>query len=69
MASEEHNTTVKRRAYRKKGWKYLLDDNDHTAWIAKGHIGRCRRLHLSYLTGLTSRMSAKVKEKQNTVLA
>lgn len=46
MESKEYNTTVKRRAYRKKGWKYLLDDNDHTAWIAKGHIGRCRRFRV-----------------------
>lgn len=40
------NAEVKRRAYRKKGWKYILDDNDHTAWIAKGHIGRCRRFRV-----------------------
>lgn len=47
------NTIVKydgcygeRRVYRKKGWKYLLDDEDHTAWIAKGNIGRCRRFRV-----------------------
>lgn len=32
-----------RRLYRSKRWAYLLDDDDKTAWIVKGHIGRCRR--------------------------
>lgn len=36
----------KRSVYRKKGWAYLLDDDDHTAWIAKGHIGRCHRFRV-----------------------
>ena len=31
-----------RRTYRQGRFVYLLDDDDHTAWIAKGHIGRCK---------------------------
>lgn len=32
-----------RRIYRSRKWEYLLDDDDKTAWIVKGHIGRCKR--------------------------
>lgn len=35
-----------RRIYRKKGWEYLLDDEDRTAWINKGHISRCHRFRV-----------------------
>ena len=31
-----------RREYRQGRFVYLLDDNDHTAWIQSGHIGRCK---------------------------
>jgi len=31
-----------RREYRQGRYVYLLDDNDHTAWIKQGHIGRCK---------------------------
>lgn len=30
-----------RRSFHRKRWCYLLDDNNKTAWIVKGHIGRC----------------------------
>lgn len=40
MQSKPYN---KRRLFKFKNWSYLLDDNDKTAWIAKGHIGRCKR--------------------------
>lgn len=39
-------TAEERRVYRQKGWEYLLDDDDHTAWINKGHIGRRRRFRV-----------------------
>ena len=35
-----------RREYKQGKFIYLLDDEEKTAWIAKGHIGRCRRYHL-----------------------
>lgn len=35
-----------RRIYRNNGWEYLLDDEDRTAWINKGHIGRCHRFRV-----------------------
>ena len=35
-----------RREYRQGKFVYLLDDEENTAWIAKGHIGRCRRYRL-----------------------
>lgn len=35
-----------RRKYKHKKFLYLLDDEEKTAWIAKGHIGRCRRYRL-----------------------
>lgn len=35
-----------RREYRQGKFVYLLDDEEKTAWIAKGHIGRCRRYRL-----------------------
>lgn len=31
-----------RREYRQGRFVYLLDDNDRTAWILSGHIGRCK---------------------------
>ena len=31
-----------RREYRQGRFVYLLDDNNHTAWIQSGHIGRCK---------------------------
>ena len=31
-----------RREYRQGRFVYLLDDNDRTAWIQSGHIGRCK---------------------------
>ena len=40
MQSKPYN---KRRLFKIKNWSYLLDDDDKTAWIAKGHIGRCKR--------------------------
>ena len=33
---------TERRVYRIGRYVYLLDDNDHTAWIKQGHIGRCK---------------------------
>ena len=39
-------TAEERRIYQHKGWEYLLDDDDHTAWITKGHIGRRRRFRV-----------------------
>lgn len=39
-------TAEERRIYRQNGWEYLLDDDDHTAWINKGHIGRRRRFRV-----------------------
>ena len=35
-----------RREYKQGKFVYLLDDKEKTAWIAKGHIGRCRRYRL-----------------------
>lgn len=35
-----------RREYRQDGFVYLLDDEEKTAWIKKGHIKRCRRYRL-----------------------
>ena len=35
-----------RREYKQGKFVYLLDDDEKTAWIAKGHIGRCRRYRL-----------------------
>lgn len=35
-----------RREYRQGKFVYLLDDEEKTAWIAKGYIGRCRRYRL-----------------------
>ena len=35
-----------RRKYKQGKFVYLLDDEEKTAWIAKGHIGRCRRYRL-----------------------
>lgn len=29
-----------RRRYKCGDWEYLLDDDDHTAWISKGHTGK-----------------------------
>lgn len=37
---------TERRTYRQGRFVYLLDDNDHTAWIQSGHIGRCRSYHI-----------------------
>ena len=34
------------REYRQKRFVYLLDDERKTAWIKRGHIGRCRRYRL-----------------------
>lgn len=39
-------TAEERRVYRLRGWEYLLDDDDHTAWIKKGRIGRRRRFRV-----------------------
>lgn len=33
---------IERRKYKQGRYVYLLDDNDHTAWIEKGHIGRSK---------------------------
>ena len=35
-----------RRKYRQGKFVYLLDDEEKTAWIDKGHIGRCRSYRL-----------------------
>jgi hypothetical protein len=35
-----------RRKYKQGKFVYLLDDEEKTAWIGKGHIGRCRRYRL-----------------------
>lgn len=35
-----------RRIYRTRKFVYALDDNDMTAWIVKGHIGRCKRYRI-----------------------
>lgn len=35
-----------RRKYKQGKFVYLLDDEDKTAWIEKGHIGRCRKYRL-----------------------
>ena len=35
-----------RRKYKQGKFLYLLDDKEKTAWIAKGHIGRCRRYRI-----------------------
>lgn len=35
-----------RRKYKQGKFLYLLDDEEKTAWIAKGHIGRCKRYRL-----------------------
>lgn len=35
--------TAEHRTYRHKGWEYILFDAARTAWISRGHIGRCRR--------------------------
>lgn len=35
-----------RRKYKQGKFVYLLDEEEKTAWIAKGHIGRCRRYRL-----------------------
>lgn len=32
-----------RRLYRTQKWSFLLDDDDNSAWIVKGHIGRCKK--------------------------
>lgn len=37
---------IKLRTYRHKGWEYILVDEDHTAWITQGRIGRCRRFRV-----------------------
>lgn len=34
------------RTYRRKGWEYILNEEDHTACIKKGRIGRCRRFRV-----------------------
>lgn len=34
------------RTYRRKGWEYILNEEDHTAWITKGRIGRCRHFRV-----------------------
>ena len=34
------------REYRHDGFTYLLDDEDKTAWIQEGHIGRYHRYHV-----------------------
>lgn len=43
MKSKPYN---ERRFYRSRNWAYLLDDDDRTAWIVKGHIGRCKRFRI-----------------------
>lgn len=35
-----------RRFYSSRNWAYLLDDDDKTAWIVKGHIGRRKRFRI-----------------------
>ena len=35
-----------RRKYKQGKFVYLLDDEEKTAWIEKGHIGRCRKYRL-----------------------
>ena len=35
-----------RREYKQGKFIYLLDDEEKTAWIDKGHIGRCHRYRL-----------------------
>lgn len=35
-----------RRKHKQGKFVYLLDDEEKTAWIAKGHIGRCKRYRL-----------------------
>lgn len=35
-----------RREYKQGKFVYLLDDEEKTAWIDKGHIGRCKRYRL-----------------------
>jgi len=35
-----------RREHRQGRFVWLLDDTDRTAWIKKGHIGRCRTYHV-----------------------
>lgn len=35
-----------RREFRQNGFTYLLDDNEKTAWIKEGHIGRGHRYRL-----------------------
>lgn len=36
-----------RRIYRSRKWEYLFDDDDKTAWIVKGYIGRYKRFRIS----------------------
>lgn len=36
----------KRRFYRCRNWCYLLDEEDRTAWIVRGHIGRSKRFRI-----------------------
>lgn len=43
MKSKPYN---ERRLYRNGNWIYLLDDDDRTAWIVKGHIGRSKRFRV-----------------------
>lgn len=43
MKSKPYN---ERRLYRCRNWKFLLDDEDKTAWIVRGHIGRCKRFRI-----------------------
>lgn len=43
MQSKPYN---ERRMFSFKNWCYLLDDGDRTAWIVKGHIGRCKRYRI-----------------------
>ena len=38
---------VKLRIYRHRGWEYILCDEDHTAWISRGRVGRRRKLRVS----------------------
>ncbi|MCQ2286908.1 MAG: leucine-rich repeat domain-containing protein [Bacteroidales bacterium] len=35
-----------RRLYRTQKWSFLLDDDDNSAWIVKGHIGRCKKFQI-----------------------
>ncbi len=35
-----------RKTVKKGRFTYLIDENDHTAWIGKGHIGHCRKYHV-----------------------